>query len=104
MQPALKPHLFDEVLAAPNLKRAWKQCEKQLRSRNYHPSPVRRVEIDKPDSGKHLLGIPTVLDRVIQQAITQVLSPIFEPTFSDNSFGFRPREPRLNDVEVSYSD
>jgi len=112
-------NLFDEVLSALNLKRAWKQvrankgaagvdglriesflawsklhwkqCEKQLRHGNYHPSPVRRVEIDKPDGGKRLLGIPTVLDRVIQQAITQVLSPIFEPTFSDNSFGFRPQ-------------
>ncbi len=53
------------------------------------PSPVRRVKIDKSYGGKRLLDIPIVLDKVIQQAITQLLSPIFEPTFSDNSFGFR---------------
>ena len=62
----------------------------ELRSGQYQPSPVRRVEIDKPDGGKRQLGIPTIIDRVIQQAIAQVLTPIFDPTFSDNSFGFRP--------------
>ena len=62
----------------------------ELCSDQYQPSPVRRVEIDKPDGGKRQLGIPTIVDRVIQQAIAQVLTPIFDPTFSDNSFGFRP--------------
>jgi RNA-directed DNA polymerase len=68
----------------------WKCIMNELRSGQYQPSPVRRVEIDKPDGGKRQLGIPTIVDRVIQQAIAQVLTPIFDPTFSDNSFGFRP--------------
>lgn len=62
----------------------------QIRARSYRPLPVRRVEIPKPNGGVRKLGIPTVADRVIQQAIVQVLSPLFEPTFSDFSYGFRP--------------
>jgi RNA-directed DNA polymerase len=68
----------------------WKRIMSELRSGQYQPSPVRRMEIDKPDGGKRQLGITTIIDRVIQQAIAQILTPIFDPTFSDNSFGFRP--------------
>jgi group II intron reverse transcriptase/maturase len=56
----------------------------------YKPNPVRRVEIPKPDGGVRLLGVPAVIDRMVQQAVVQVLQPVFEPTFSDSSYGFRP--------------
>lgn len=71
------------------LKGNWPKIKEQLVTGQYKPAPVRRVEIPKPSGGRRKLGIPTVLDRLIQQGIYQILSPIFEPTFSQNSFGFR---------------
>ena len=79
----------DEAL--PYLKENGADIIRQIKERKYKPTPVRRVEIPKEEKGKsRKLGIPTVVDRVIQQAIAQVLTPIFEKQFSDNSFGFRP--------------
>ena len=77
----------DEVLEY--LKVHGKDLVSQILSRSYQPQPVRRVEIPKPNGGVRKLGVPTVIDRIVQQALVQVLSPIFEPTFSEYSYGFR---------------
>ena len=110
--------LLQAVLARDNLARAWKRVKanngapgidgvtvqdwpaharehwpaqrEQLEGGRYRPQAVRRVEIPKTGGGMRMLGIPTVTDRVVQQAIAQVLTPIFDPTFSESSFGFRP--------------
>ncbi|MBN2641172.1 MAG: group II intron reverse transcriptase/maturase [Victivallales bacterium] len=110
--------LFERILERNNLNRAYKQVKRNggapgvdgmsvddllaylrehkdgflesLRDGTYRPLPVRRVEIPKPDGGVRLLGVPAVMDRMIQQAISQVLSPIFEQDFSETSYGFRP--------------
>jgi RNA-directed DNA polymerase len=118
MQPALHDEWMARVGEPANLKRAWKRVKsnqgapgidgmriedfaefarsqwptihQQLAEGTYHPQPVKQVSIPKPGGGERLLGIPTVVDRVIQQAIAQVLTPIFDPLFSESSFGFRP--------------
>jgi RNA-directed DNA polymerase len=74
----------------PYLKAHWLELKAALGAGTYRPSPVRRVEIPKPDGGVRLLGIPTVVDRLIQQAILQALTPLFDPQFSPHSYGFRP--------------
>lgn len=71
----------------------------QIKSREYQPLPVRRVEIPKPNGGVRKLGIPTVIDRIIQQALVQKLTPIFEPTFSEYSYGFRPNRRCQNAID-----
>src|SRR3984957_13064021 len=72
------------------LKQHWPAIREQLLNGTYEPRPVRRVEIPKPDGGGRKLGIPTVLDRLIQQAVMQVLQRQWDPTFSESSYGFRP--------------
>lgn len=118
-KPALEENIVERVLSSDNMRKAWKQVKankgtvgidgmsiseflgfarshwrsirKQLMEGSYKPSPVKRVEIPKPDGDKRPLGIPTVIDRVIQQTIAQVLTPIFDPGFSESSYGFRPK-------------
>ena len=119
--------LIDEVLSKDNLNQAYLQvtrnkgasgiddmtCEEvkdylkvhgnelinQIKSREYKPLPVRRVEIPKPNGGVRKLGIPTVIDRIIQQALVQKMTPIFEPTFSEYSYGFRPNRRCQNAID-----
>ena len=127
--------LLEDVLASDNLVRAWKRVKankgapgidgmtiedfpaharthwpavrEQISEGQYQPQAVRRVEIPKPGGGKRMLGIPTVMDRVIQQAVAQVLTPIFDPTFSESSFGFRPgrnAHQALRQVQATVKD
>jgi RNA-directed DNA polymerase len=85
--PGVDKMTVEEML--PYLKEHKEELLASIRGGWYKPKPVRRVEIPKPDGGKRNLGVPTVIDRMIQQAIAQVLEAIFEPLFSENSYGFR---------------
>ena len=81
---------FQEELSKCNID--FEEIKEQIRKRKYKPSPVRRVYIPKENGDKRGLGIPTVIDRVIQQSIVQVLSPIYEKKFNEHSYGFRPNK------------
>jgi RNA-directed DNA polymerase len=86
--PGVDGMTVDELL--DHLRQEWPRLREELLAGVYRPQPVRRHLIDKPGGGKRELGIPTVVDRFIQQALLQVLQPIFDPTFSEHSHGFRP--------------
>ena len=83
----------------PWLKQHWPEVRAVLEAGTYRPQPVRRVTIPKPSGGTRLLGVPTALDRLIQQALLQVLTPLFDPYFSEHSFGFRPGRSAHQAVE-----
>lgn len=85
------------------LQENWIQIRKDIFNGEYRPMPVRRVEIPKPNGGTRLLGIPTVLDRFIQQAIAQELNNIYDEKFSENSFGFRPRRDAKQAIKKAES-
>jgi RNA-directed DNA polymerase len=82
----------------------WERIRQPLMDGRYQPQPVRRVAIPKPKGGERLLGIPCVVDRVIQQAILQVLSPIFEDGFSNSSYGSRPKRSAHGAIQQLKSD
>ena len=94
--PGLDGMTVDEL--CDFLRGHWHEIREQLLSGGYRPQPVRRREIPKPGGGIRRLGIPTVLDRFVQQALTQALTPIFEPEFSEWSYGFRPGRGTQNAV------
>ena len=86
---------------AAHIRAHWEAIRKKLVAGTYVPTPVKRKEIDKPTGGVRLLGIPTVQDRWIQQMLLQVLQPIFDPTFSEHSYGFRPNRSAHDAVRAA---
>jgi RNA-directed DNA polymerase len=88
---------------ADHLREHWLSIRARLDAEVYQPSPVKRTMIPKEGGGERQLGIPTVLDRFIQQAMSQVLSDVFEPTFSDHSYGFRPNRSAHQAVQAARS-
>src|SRR5579863_10654354 len=84
-----------------HLKANWWILKDKLLKGTYGPSPVKRVEIPKPSGGTRMLGIPTVQDRFIQQMLLQVLTPIFDPIFSESSYGFRPGRKAQDAVQAA---
>ena len=99
--PGVDGMTTDEL--ADHLREHWPSIRARLDTGIYQPSPVKRTMIPKPEGGERALGIPTVLDRFIQQAILQILSEVFEPTFSDHSYGFRPNRSAPQAVQVARS-
>lgn len=88
---------------ADHLREHWLSIRARLDAGVYQPSPVKRTTIPKDGGGKRQLGIPTVQDRFIQQAMSQILSDVFEPTFSDHSYGFRPNRSAHQAVQAARS-
>lgn len=84
-----------------HLKAHWESIREKLEAGTYQPSPVRRVEIPKPNGGVRLIGIPTAQDRLIQQAMQQILSQEYEPRFSEHSYGFRPGRSAQDAVKAA---
>jgi group II intron reverse transcriptase/maturase len=99
--PGVDGMTTDEL--ADHLREHWLSIRARLDAGVYQPSPVKRTMIPKESGGERALGIPTVLDRFIQQAVLQVLSEVFEPTFSDHSYGFRPNRSAQQAVQAARS-